>query len=194
RWMTSYFVNLDNRGGKPSRLLAYEWYYTIPENFNPDWDDYNPVEDNMFYIKDSKVTPMSFSSFVPDNPNAIYMPPDMEVVEEDLGIDWDGEYQVILCRNIFKYGGGCSADATFFVFDESNVLSNFINESASWEGNYYRKTFINFPNACYDVYNNKWVSHTTESIKDHYLVVTVQEMTYENGQNVYSEKEYLPGL
>ena len=130
---------------------------------------------------------------MPRDSGAVYIPPEMELVDKDTGLEIDSGDKLLLFKRSFKYGAGCSVRASFFIFSEPDILSEQVSESGFWEGGYYRKPFINFPKACYDVYEDKWVSHTTKNLSKGNIIVTVQEKKYEDGKEVYFEDEYNPG-
>ena len=191
RWMTAYFVDLENESLKVIEYLAYEYFFSEPEDYNPDrdWDEIKILRDNFIHITerrtDREVVLVKGVSWVPENSNILYCPPRMTLIR-GLGLYKD---PVLLFRGDLKYGAGYCTNVEFYTFNGKDRLEKIVSEKGLHEGGYYRETYINFPNKCYDVLGDKWVGHTTSLKNKGQIVITVKKM--EN--DIVSEEEYIPG-
>ncbi len=196
RWLTSYFLDLQEKVPKSIDFLAYEFFYVIPPDYDPEWDLLTITDDSLIRITERKVSRYSYPSFVPENSNCMYVPPEMSLAPELSNSDDSDDRLVILFRQAYKYGAGSSANVGFYFLDKDYGFSEHVSQHATMEGGYYRKVFINFESNCYDVLNDKWVPHTSSKATGRNVIVTVENMEYdyETGKKVITKEEFNPEL
>lgn len=190
RWMSSNYVLLETGPCSDAEYLVYEYFYEIPENFNPDWDELKVVKDDFVYIAKSNVKIFDTVTLIPENENQMFMYPDTMLDITDRSIYSTGlkEDHVILIRSRFKYGAGSCSNVMFLAFTDGK-LKKIISESAFSESGCYRKPYINFPKICYNVFDGEWVTQISPKKYDP-IVVYIQKMNYVDGEQVPSVEEY----
>lgn len=195
RWMTRYFTDLGNPSPKIEDYLAYEYFYEITEDFDPDWGQWEIIADNLIRIKNGKVNYISYPSFVPDSSNEMFIPVEMKVAPKLADAIDDDEEPIVIFRQSMKYGGGYSAKVGFYKLDKKNGFSMHVIRSAYNEGDCYKKAYINFEKRCYDVLNGEWVEHTSKKAKGGTIIITTEEKKYdEDGNPVIKKDEFNPEL
>lgn len=182
RWMTSYFFET-KKGTDKSEYLAYEFFYKLPEDYDPALDSYDIVKDNIIHITASNIYIINDITFVPTDGSS-FVPPEMSVVE-GTGLSED---PVLLFRAAYRDDGSIHAAVTFCAWNGDSSLKKIVSADGFDEVLYYRKPVIHFPSKYYDVVNDAWL-RPTEGTR---FVVKVEERTYTNNRWVITDTEYLP--
>lgn len=194
RWMTAYFIDLENPSLKICDSLAYEFFCIMPD------EPSEPlvVRDNFIRIrqthKKSKFKYLDYPTFVPENNGDSFIPPQMSLTPhlDDL-LDSEKEPMVLFRQN-YKYHDGYFSNVRFYrLFKEGFGICVEANAISNTNGEYSR-VHINFENACYDVLKDKWVQHTSDKAGKGTVIVTKEKLEYKNGEKIITKEEYNPEL
>lgn len=153
RWLSGDFLKVSFDDNSYC-YIAYEAFYIIPENFDPDWDSYTYIEDDFIFIKDGKIKKDKSLSFIPDSNATLYMPP---LIEETDGVSL-GKGCIINLRRYAKYGAGACVYSDICSVSPDLSIKKIVTANTFWEGGSYNYVEFQFENVTFDVYTNMWYS------------------------------------
>lgn len=188
RWLTSKYAAGDINADGKIDYITYQAFYRIPYGAE-DFDEYIFTNDTFLLIQGGTVSELKGLSFIPKEKGHPYRPRDIAVIAD---LELPIKNPVILFSNFFGYGSGRSCICDFYFFNEDNTFSPIISAGSVWEGYYYKKTKLIFPNKAYDVYNQKW-SDSEKGRKDIIIKITKdgkENDTYETESETVSQAEY----
>lgn len=176
RWLSALYGQYPERA-EGEEYIVYEYIYSRPEPYNPDWDWENIeiLSDRVMHIKDRKITYLDKISFLP-NKGDLFVPPEIEIVENS-GLQ--GKKAVVIFNQYVKYGAGWFRKFEIYTLGK-NSLSYLLNENSSWEGE-YKYIKVVFPDITYDARMDEWIERESPYDSD----IIIEKTT----GNSYTDKE-----
>lgn len=151
RWLSSIYDQYPQRG-EGSEFIAYEYIYSRPEPYDPDWgwEEHKFVSDKLMYITKGKVKKLD-QYFGPEHHGPLKCPDEIQIIEDAFEKE---NTPLVLIRSFNKWGSGWLHPFAFYKL-ENGSLSYVYEGESNWEGEYTYIT-IAFPNKTYDSRTGEW--------------------------------------